>query len=75
MQTPNLSGQNTFSENKSYHIVRFGYSPEVLYALFNNWGENDTIKIDNKLFDDEEGNNLGPIDFGSYYTTDNKVNI
>lgn len=68
MAGPDLSNQNNFKGNTSYHIMRYGGQRDLeMFALNNNWDSGDPAAIDNMLYDDDEASNTGPINFTGYY--------
>lgn len=62
-RSPITIQHSTLSDNASYHIENLATSP--ILATYNDWGTADPAQIAQKLFDYEDDNSKGKIDFSN----------
>lgn len=62
-RSPITIQHSTLSDNASYHIENL--STSAILATYNNWGTTDLAQIAQKLFDYEDDNSKGKIDFSN----------
>ena len=55
-------GGNLFTLGSAMFYIR-NDSQNLVYAQGNDWGESNGAVIDDRLYDDDENNNVGPINF------------